>query len=439
MIFKPEQRLMMLLFLFLISCALSARAEAEKSFTVGEAVRYALDHNPSILSAAEEAHAAQVGVDESRSAYYPSLQAQADYSRIAPVPTFQLPGGPSFPELPQNSYSLRLDLNQSVFEFGRRSDEVELARIGAHAAGYSLQSDKLELAYQTALTFSSILYLEKNIAVLEEQINDLNLHLENTRKRLATGTATDFDVLTVRVQLSSVESERMGVETTREKQLLLLARLMGTPENQKVTVRGDISDEDPELDVPALVSRALKNRPEMLLAVTREKGAETELSLAESQNLPSVGANLAFGYNNGYSPDLNELKANWVIGAQLRVPIFDGMKNRYGRETAEAGLRAAQEQTKNTHDLVVSQVKQTVADLEADKSQITTSRLRVQLAQQAYTKAKERYDIGVITNSELLDSRTSLSQAQLALSEALYRRVVDRYALDKAVGQTPGE
>jgi outer membrane protein len=430
---------MTLLFGFLFTCGLSARAETEKSFTVEKAVRYALDHNPSILSAAQETYTAQAGVDVSRSAYYPSLEAHAAYSRIAPVPTFQLPGGASFPELPQNSYSLRLDLNQSIFEFGRRSDEVELARIGAHSAGYSLQSNKLELAYQTVQTFLSILYLQKNIAVLEEQINDLNFHLENTRKRLETGTATDFDVLTVRVQLSSVESGKMAVETTRKKQIVLLARLMGTPEKEEITVSGDISDEYPDIDGEALITRALENRPEMKLASSQERSAETELSLAKSQNRPSVGVNLAFGYNNGYPPDPNELKANWVLGAQLRVPVFNGLKNRYRREAVEAELRAAQEQTRNTHDLIVSQVKQVIADVEADRSQIATSRISVQLAQQAYTEAREQYDIGVITNSELLDTRTSLSQAQLALLEARYSRVLDQYALKKAVGEMPVE
>lgn len=45
-----------------------------------------------------------------------------------------------------------------------------------------------------------------------------------------------------------------------------------------------------------------------------------------------------------------------------------------------------------------------------------------------------RYEAGVITNLDLLDSQTRLSEARLSYINAQYGYVIGRYALDRATG-----
>jgi outer membrane protein TolC len=55
-------------------------------------------------------------------------------------------------------------------------------------------------------------------------------------------------------------------------------------------------------------------------------------------------------------------------------------------------------------------------------------------AKQAVEIAASKYESGVITNLDLIDSETALTQAELMHLEALHHYVLSRYALEKAVG-----
>ena len=61
--------------------------------------------------------------------------------------------------------------------------------------------------------------------------------------------------------------------------------------------------------------------------------------------------------------------------------------------------------------------------------------ITVEQAKSAVEQARIRYQAGTVTNLDLLDAETSLSQAELMQIQALYQFVVSRYELGQAVGE----
>jgi len=55
-------------------------------------------------------------------------------------------------------------------------------------------------------------------------------------------------------------------------------------------------------------------------------------------------------------------------------------------------------------------------------------------AEQALSLAKKQYEIGVITNLDLLDPQTSHLEANLTHLRALYQMILSRYGLEKLLG-----
>lgn len=66
---------------------------------------------------------------------------------------------------------------------------------------------------------------------------------------------------------------------------------------------------------------------------------------------------------------------------------------------------------------------------------LRTTEIAVEQAKSAVEQARLRYQAGTVTNLDLLDAETSLSQAELMQIQALYQFVVSRYELDQAVGE----
>jgi outer membrane protein TolC len=234
--------------------------------------------------------------------------------------------------------------------------------------------------------------------------------------------------------VANANSQKVDVESALQKQNIALKRLMGTPADQKIELQGDFNSQNTEINSDSLVRDALSQRREMVLARDAETSLEIQRRLASLSDRPSLKANLLLGVKNGYIPDLNQPKVNWVAGAQVQMPLFNGFRTRYRKQESEANLAAANAHTRDVSQQVRSEVQQALADIRARQEKIQATQLQLQQAEQALTLAKKQYEIGVITNLDLLDTQTSHLEANLNHLGALYQMILSRYALEKAAG-----
>lgn len=411
-----------------------SQSQTSASLTLDQAIQKVMKNHPLIEQAQQRAQASQARVDESRSSFYPELDATALYSRIGPVPSIDIPNLGSFSLFPENNYDAHLAARHTLFDFGRRSTQNALARSERQSAEDNIEQVKSGLAYQTVQVFYTILFLQEDIRVLDEEINALNEHLSISEKKAQTGSATDFDVLTTRVRVANANSQKVDVESALEKQIIALKRLMVVPQDQEIYLQGDFTSQSSETNPDSLVSDALAQRREIILARDAETSLEIQHRLASLGDRPSLKANLLLGVKNGYIPDLNEPKLNWVAGAQVQMPLFNGFRTRYRKQESEANLAAARAHTRDVSQQVRSEVQQALADIRAKQEKIQASRLQLEQAEQALALAKKQYEIGVITNLDLLDAQTSHLEANLNHLRALYQMILSRYALEKAAG-----
>ncbi len=190
------------------------------SLTVEQAVQLVLQNHPAIQQASQSVIAAGARVKQSRSAYYPEIEANAFYSRVGPVPSLEVPGLGSLALFPINNYNANLSVRHTFFDFGKRLAAVELAQSFEQTAGNNMEFLKTTLAFQTVEMFYAILYLHENLNVQNDLIDALNQHLVVTQKKAQTGTATDFDVLTTQVRVATAKSQKISIDRASNTRVL---------------------------------------------------------------------------------------------------------------------------------------------------------------------------------------------------------------------------
>ena len=84
----------------------TAQSASSDSLTVEQAVQLTLKSHAAIRQSEYEKAAAAAGIDESRSALYPDISLGGDYTRIGPVPEFEIPGQGQVKLAPDNNYDL---------------------------------------------------------------------------------------------------------------------------------------------------------------------------------------------------------------------------------------------------------------------------------------------------------------------------------------------
>jgi len=283
--------------------------------------------------------------------------------------------------------------------------------------------------------YFTLVYLQEALRIKDEQLKTLNEHLNYIKKKQETGSATQYEILTTQVRISTIENQKTDLETARQVQVCQLNSLLGKPESTNQKVKRELSIMMPNLQNDTLINIAMQNRDEMKLASEKEKLAQLRYNLTDSQNNPVVNAFVSGGIKDGYSPYLYDPKANFVVGIGVKVPILDGKRKLYNLAQAQSAIQVNDQETEISRRGIVNEVVEGEVNVKASQKKVEQGELQLMQATQAYSLAKVRFDTGVITNLELLDGSTALSESRLQLLKAKIDYTVSLYKLKSAIGE----
>ena len=424
-------------FAFLTAGLLSvelANCQTRDSLSLNTIISEVVQNHPMVKKAMEELSTSDAKIGLAQSNYLPTVDFTSSYSRIGPVPTITIPDMGTFSFTPHDNYAAAVNFNQTIYDFGKTAKSVSLEKEGKELNRQSVEQVKQKLSQVVIGNYYSLVYLQEAIKIKNEQLNTLNEHLQFVKKKQETGSATQYEILTTEVRISTIENQKTDLETARKVQLCQLNLLMGQPQSTSQQVKNDVVEPINNLQSDSLISKAMQNRDEMKLANEKAKLASLRYSLTGSQNNAVFNAFLSGGVRNGYTPYLYDPKANFVAGVGVRIPIFDGKRNKYNLIEAKSAIQVNDEETEIARRSIVNEVVEGEANVKAAHQKVAQGELQLKQATQAYSLAKVRFESGVITNLELLDGSTSLSESRLMLLKAKIDYTVNLYKLKSAIG-----
>ena len=161
--------------------------------------------------------------------------------------------------------------------------------------------------------------------------------------------------------------------------------------------------------------------------------------MVKTQNSPVLSAFGSGGYKNGYlarleASALDQLYLNYIVGVGLKVPIFDSNRHKYNMDQAKSDITSSGYDTDIERRNITNEVTEADVNCIAAKKKIDQYHLQLDQAQEAYQLAKVNFDSGAITNLDLLDSETAVSESKLLLLKANIDYIVYSYKLKIALG-----
>jgi outer membrane protein TolC len=111
-----------------------------------------------------------------------------------------------------------------------------------------------------------------------------------------------------------------------------------------------------------------------------------------------------------------------VAGVGLKVPVFDGKRNKYSLSQAQSAIQESNEDVEMARRNVTNEVVESLANVNSSQQKVDQNQLQVHQASQAFSLAQVSYQSGVITNLELLDASTALSESNLSLLKSQNRQ-----------------
>ena len=437
MIFQTKRYLIVLLPLagILYFGQLIGEPLAKDSLTLNTIIRDVVQNHPMVKKAMEDLNTSDAKIGIARSGTLPNVDFASSYTHIGPISEINFPGLGNFQLMPRDNYNAAFNVNQTITDFGRTAKNISLEKQGKEVNRQSLEQVKQRLSEAVISNYFTLEYLQEAIKIKDEQLNTLNEHLRFIQKKQATGSATQYEILTTQVRISAIENQRTDLETARLVHVSHLNSLLGKPETTTQHVKTELDLFLPNIQSDTLISAALQNRDEMKLAREKAKLAAMRYNLTSSLNNPVFNAFLSGGVKNGYIPYMAQARSNFAAGVGLAIPIFDGKRNKYKLVEAKSAIMVNDDETEISRRNISSEVIESQANLKASQKKVDQSALQLKQATQAYVLATASYAAGVITNLELLDGSTALSESRLMLLKTKIDYTVNVFRLRAAIGE----
>jgi outer membrane protein len=407
------------------------------SLSLNEIIRAVIQSHPSIKQASEAVKIADAKIGLAQSGYYPFVDITSSYTRLGPTSEFDLSHfGMGVMQLyPLNNYNASINLKETVYDFGKTAVNVDFENENKNLAEKSIEQVKQKLSLAAINNYYALLFLQEAIKIKDEQLNNLNDHLEFIKKKLLTGSAIQYEILSTEVKISTAESQKIDLLTAQKVQLSVLNSLMGTPESNFHLLKMELNAPIPTISIDSMFSLAYNLRDDMIMANEKIRVAELNRQFLNTKDNPELSIFGSGGWKNGYIPDLNKMTSNYVAGISLTIPLFDAFRTKNNVLLAESLIEADKFESEVIKRNIDNEIVENDANISSALKKVGQFELQVQHAKEAFELAKINYKAGAITNMDLLDAETTVSESNLLLLKARIDYTLSIYRLKAALGE----
>jgi outer membrane protein TolC len=417
--------------------------------TLSRAVEIALRQNPEILKQIQEIERTRGQVIEVRAEALPHVVADSAFSQqdrrllessgaSVPQPLIVvIPTGDTTPQLDlsplekklgsgssggssgpnDKSWRVSIEARQVLYAGGQVKAAINIAKFTEDVSYYQLRDIIDQVISTTRVQFYDVLLNRALIKVQEESVQLLGDQLKDQQNRFEAGTVPRFNVLRAEVALANQQPDLIRARNNYIIAQLRLAKTLNLdpgPQGQTTfNCVGEFGVPERSIGLESAIQLALQRRAYLKIQRQQILIAKEQIKVALAGYKPTLNANAGYELRNRrLSDQLDDTVDGWFYGITGSWNIFDGLAT-YGQvKQARALLESSKINYEDAVHQVELEVQQTYANLRAAREVIRSQQKNVEQAQEALRLANERFAAGAGTQLDVLDARTSLTQAQ---------------------------
>jgi len=348
-----------------------------------------------------------------RSNLSPAISGVVSYNYIDPISQNSFPAGPGITKnlqfQPNNNLNANITANYVLLDFGRLKSAIDKSKEELNYSKQNTLFNKSQLASQVANIYYNIIYLKKAIIIQDSIIEYFEHNRKVVHSKLSNGDALNIDVLNIQASIDNELNRKVDIENSLQKQLNLLEYTTG----KRTVSQSEFSFIIKDVSAEEYINLAESQNVEYALMKSKIAQSEFDLKLNKKQLTPTLNATAAAGFRNGYQPDINENRFNYLAGVSLNVPLFSGLKTRsligvstYSLKQTELGLVSL----KNTYK---KDIKQALSEMESNQIKLRNVESQIKAAQAVYQLTQIKFGKGVATFLDLSFASTTLQRALL--------------------------
>ena len=322
----------------------------------------------------------------------------------------------------------------TAFRIGASRLAWEQGQIGTAEFEHSIVRDARK-------SFLGLLLLRDIIKIYENMVQTAEGRYKRAARRFELGDARKVDMLSYQVAWQNMLPQLTNLRNTYEIRQLEFRRLLGLPDDEPITLKGEIDADVQNWDAATLISSRLSRRYDVRLAQKNIEILENEKGKRISDGLTP-----SFVFNYDYKPawgDPFSSNPNYYEGGALYLGVtmpLDGFipnskKSLAIREMSDK-LKAAQLQLADVLQAGAIEIESAVRNLNKSASTLHSLELNVELASESYDLVSRSYDVGEADYLQVQTADDDLNSARIQLVNEKYNYSAALQDLDFAIAST---
>jgi cobalt-zinc-cadmium efflux system outer membrane protein len=403
----------------------AAGAQPPRDLAVDEWVALALANNPELRAARAELEAAAARVQQ---------------AGLRPNPMLDLGGQKAIS--PDNNLSVGLtvplDLN------GRKEGRVGVAEREVDVRRAQIAERERRLRADVRMKAGDVLAARRTLGVTDELVRANRQALALVEERVRQGAAPALEENLMRVEVNRLEAGRLMQASRADVATLQLKVLAGTPPDEPLDIRGDLSSPPPAPALADALGRGVEQRPDVRAARAEVAVAQAKVRKEQAEGRWDASVNVGyqrqdFGFNlrgltdSGSTRQIQDVFHYFGAGLTVTLPVRN--RNEGNVAAASAETTAAERRREFSELIARQEVAAALAQYEAARRTVELYERGVRgVARANVDVVRQSYGLGRATLLDVIAEQRRYIEVENGYTDVLRQAWDAGVDVERAIG-----
>jgi outer membrane protein TolC len=441
------------LIVFLLSvsvCGLGLAQEVNQSFSLDEAIAFALENNRNIKNAVRDVEAAEEQKWETIATGLPQIDGNINYQnflkqQVSVVPAEFLGGEPGeFQEVifgTEQNVNATATLNQLIFD-GSYIVGLQSVKVFLEISKNAQEKTELEVRKNVINAYGNVLLAVESESILRKNRDVLKKNLYETQKIYENGLEEEESVEQLQITLSGIESQLKNATRLKTIAYQMFNITLGIDVNANTVLTDNLENlAEANIVLDLLnVEEDIDNNIDYIIAENDRTSKELMVKLEKSKALPQLTGFINGGYL-GFSNDFTFLDSdqNWAgfsaFGFNLNIPIFSSLGRSAKTQKAKIQLEIAEENLTELEQQIRLKIARAKSDYQFSIEDYEVKKQNLKLAERIEKKNETKFFEGIGSSFELRQAQTQLYNAQSEYLQSMLKVITNKTELETVLNQ----
>ena len=395
------------------------RLQGNQPITLAQALELARRNNRDLQVSLLELERNRAALREAQAALLPTLgistdltRSQSSSSQLQLEQREQQTGIPQPGDQPSTSFSGQAQLSYNIYTSGRVQANIRAAEEQVRYYEFAVETESETIRLNVATDYYNLQQADEQVRISQSAVVNSEASLRDAEALERAGVGTRFDVLRSQVNLANAQQNLTNARSQQEIARRQLATRISLPQSINISAADPVQLAglwNPTLEQSIVL--AYQNRPELQQQLAQRNTYEQQRKQALAELGPQISLVGSYDLLDQFNDNVS-VTDGYSFGVRATLSLYDGGAAKARAAQSRANIAIAETQFAEQRNQIRFQVEQAYSTQQSSLANVQTANTALEQAREALRLARLRFQAGVGTQTDVINSENDLTQAE---------------------------